>query len=339
MPTTNYETNLRLGLSPIDPAFKGSPQQYAEELVRKLRILAPFGTGLFVEGSVEPTSNQGPWLKDGKAWYVWDDDVKGYVPVDISDSLPQMFYVQDTEPPTDEGVVIWFQTNSNRIAGLYFLINGQWDPLTMTSGTTAQRPASPRPFQEFYDTDISALIWYERGAWRTKDGVRGDVKQVTWDTGEEALRRNPGWEILGTGELDGTQYRARALGMATKDKTGTTPTVATNLNTGGLTAREAMTVGGGETAQFTLSENNMARHRHEVTIESASVGEAPAIGDLNDPTSTGMLKANGGSNTEWNSLTDGTLVGYTRYFGKATPDPVNISVIQPSLFLFTLRKT
>jgi len=343
MATTNYETNLRLGLSPIDPAFKGNPQQFSEELVRKLRILAPFGTGLFVEGSVEPTSNQGPWLKDGKAWYVWDNDSKSYVPGDISASLPTFYYVQDTEPPTDEEVYIWFQTSSNRIAGLYILLNGAWDPITLTSGTTAERPATPRPFQEFYDTDIEALIWYERGQWRTKDGVRGDVKQVTWDTGEEALLRNPGWEILGTGELSGTQYRARALGMASKDKAGTAPTTATVLNTGGLTEREAMTVGGGETAQTVLTEVQMPRHRHEFGMEDKAlpVGslaeDAAAIGDAG---AQGLLAGDGDNYHRTDSGgTDAQKIALTRFRGLADPDPVVIPLTQASLFLFTLRKT
>lgn len=35
----------------------------------------------FVTGSQAPTSNQGPWLKDGLEWFVWSDSVGGYVPI------------------------------------------------------------------------------------------------------------------------------------------------------------------------------------------------------------------------------------------------------------------
>jgi hypothetical protein len=344
---TNYLTNLRLALSPINPAFMGDPQSYAEELVRKLRIVAPFGTGLFVEGAIEPSSNQGPWLKDGTQWWVWDNEEKRYVPIDITASLPAIFYMQDTEPSTtqaaEDGTFIWFRTNANRIAGMYVLVNGAWDPITLTSGTTAERPASPRPFQEFYDTDISALIWFERGQWRTKDGVRGDVKHVTFETGEEALRSNPGWDILGTGDLVGTQYRGRTIVAATKDKTGTTPTAPTDLDTGGLAAREAMTVGGGETASVTMTEANMPRHQHEFGMEDKAtpIGALEEDPDavLGDPGAGGGI-AGDGSNRFATEIagSDPQRIGVTRFRGKEEPDAISVSLIQPSLFLFALRK-
>lgn len=343
MSATNYETQLRLGLSPIDPAIRATPQEYAEELVRKLRILAPFGTGLFVTGSVMPTSNQGPWLKDGKQWWVWDEVEKTYVPLDISASLTPVFYVQETTPPTDEGIYLWFQTSSNRIKSFYILLNGEWDPITMTSGTTAERPATPRPFQEFYDTDIQALIWYERGSWRTKDGVRGDIKQVSWETGEEALRRNPGWEIFGTGESTSNAFRARALGMATKDKTGSSPTVPTTLSTGGLTERPATEVAGAETDSIVQTEAQMPRHAHEFGMEDrarpigASLTEDPL--PLGDPGANGFL-AGDGANYYQDSPSPGTdYLARTRMRGKEDPDPMVLDIVDPTLYLWTLRKT
>jgi hypothetical protein len=214
----------------------------------------------------------------------------------------------------------------------------------MTSGTTAQRPVTPRPFQEYYDTDISALIWFERGAWRTKDGVRGDVKQVSWETGEEALERNPGWEIFGTGESVSNSNRARALGMATKDKTGSTPTTAVDLSTGGLAVRPALEVAGGETASIVQTEAQMPRHAHEIGTEDRSRPLGAGLTDdplpLGDPGAAGGLWVDSGDIFHSSNPSGGSdRLTRTRFRGKATPDPMTFSTVTPTLYLWTLRKT
>lgn len=330
-------TQLRLALSPIDPAFKGTPQQFAEEFVRKTRIVAPFGTGLFVISSTKPTSNVGPWLKDGKEWWVWDDVLKDYVPVTLDVNQTQQFYIQDGTPPTNEAnqKYVWFQTLAGNVINVWVLIAGVWKPLLTSSGPTTSRPTNPRDFQEYYDTTISVLLWWERGAWRTKDGNIGDVKQVFWETGEEALARNPGWEILGTGTSGSEPMRARALGQATKDAAGSSPTVPTALTAGGLTTREARSVGGGESGSVTLTVDNLPRHRHEITPEDTGVAEGTTAFD--DPSSTGWWDASG-ADFRWQPANDNDVVGYTRYYGKASPDAVVVPTITPTLFLWTLVK-
>lgn len=231
-------TNLYLRLRAINPNFKGDPQQFAEAIAAAMEIVAPFGITTFVTGATQPISNQGPWLKDGKEWWVWDDDQSTYIPLTIDNSLPNFYYAQQATPPTNEGIFIWFRFNSaNEPAGVYFLIGGQWTNIAGVpdNGPTANRPATPYDFQKYYDTDISALLWYERGAWRTVDGVRGDLKYVDADTQAQALARNPGWEIFGTGQTNNVNYRGKALAPALKDKTGANALTAP----AGVTARSA----------------------------------------------------------------------------------------------------
>jgi hypothetical protein len=60
-------------------------------------------------------------------------------------------------------------------------------------GPTLMRPSNPAPFQRYFDTDINAEIWWERGAWRTVAGTVSDVKVVTAANLATALANNPGW--------------------------------------------------------------------------------------------------------------------------------------------------
>ena len=191
------QTNLILEVAPLAPTFKGKPQEFLEHLVRRARIVSPSGTNFIYTGDTEPTSNVGPWLKDGNKWYVWDDTTKRYVPQDISDSDVEWFHFGATTPQSALPPV-WLRTLDNGTpVGWYVWINNVWTPFAsvVTSGPTASRPSSPLPLQQYYDTDISCLIWYERSAWRTVDGLPGDVKAVTGTVLEDVLTRNPGWEV------------------------------------------------------------------------------------------------------------------------------------------------
>lgn len=221
MPTTT-NTQYFLKLAPIPPNFAGTPQEFAEVLVDHCRIVAPFGITTFLLGGSKPTNNQGPWLKDGKQWWVWDDDATDYLPLDITGSEKLWFVIQ-ASAPLEFDIPLWVEVDVNdQFVNFHVRVEADdgsfsWAPFRNQSGTTANRPATPYTFQRFYDTDIEAEIWWERGGWRTTSGVRGDVKFVSWPTSVEALTRNPGWEILGTGESNAVDWRGRVLSQATKD--------------------------------------------------------------------------------------------------------------------------
>lgn len=231
-------TNLLIQMAPIPLTFKGKPQDFAEAMVRNMKIVSPSGTNFIFVGDVEPTSNVGPWLKGGDRWFVFDPDLKRYVPIDISESETRWFHVGNSTPATSDPSV-WLRTTLNASEaspsfgspiGWYFFDGAAWVPFNsiVLSGPTASRPASPEAFQQFFDTDISVLIWYERGQWRTVSGVPGDVKSVAFDTLTEALAHNPGWEVLGASNQN---IRGRWISQATKDS-GTTPETDLSVSAG-----------------------------------------------------------------------------------------------------------
>lgn len=227
-------TNLTIQMAPLPLTFKGTPNDLAIEMIKRMRILSPSGSSFIFEGDTEPTSNVGPWLKGGTQWFVWDSTLNKYVPQDISASFTIPFWMSKSQPPS-ASPQLWLRTEKDatdldpthgRPVGWYQWDGTTWRPFNsqVSNGTTAQRPASPVDFQEFYDTDINCRIWWERGAWRTIDGVPGDVKSVLYQTLTDALLHNPGWSFVGD---TAPQLIGRAISMATQDPGATPVTVLT----------------------------------------------------------------------------------------------------------------
>ena len=221
-------------MAPIPATFKGSPQEWADEMVRRMQIVSPTGTSFIFVGDVEPSSNAGPWLKDGTKWYVWDESLKRYVPLDISDS-ETTWYKIGASTPADSTPPVWLKTETdapNYGRGISWCVfdGTVWRPFDslVNSGATASRPSNPATYERYYDTDISTLIWFERSQWRTVSGVPGDVKFVAWSTLDEALLHNPGWNVLGASNQ---ALRGRFLSQATKDP-GLTPVTDLNVDAG-----------------------------------------------------------------------------------------------------------
>lgn len=223
-------TSLLIQMSQLSPTFKGSPQDLSVEMVRRMKIVSPSGTNFIFIGDTAPTSNVGPWLKDGTKWYVWDEATKQYVPLDVTDSVTKAYWMGNSLP-AGTNPPLWLKTTKDstdanphdfgEIIGWVFWDGAVWHGLgtILLAGPTASRPANPDNLQQFYDTDISTLIWFERGAWRTVDGVPGDVKFVTAVTLAAALSQNPGWDYIGRNTQT---LRGRTLIGATQDP-GTSP--------------------------------------------------------------------------------------------------------------------
>jgi len=230
-------TNLTLQVAPLPPTFKGTPNDLVAQIVARTRILSPSGTNFIFIGDTEPTSNVGPWLKGGTQWWVWSDTLNKYVPVDISASFTIPFWVSNSQPPNATPPV-WLKTEKDQTdqtigqfgnpVGWFF-----WNPATSAwvpwnsepiSGPTSARPANPENLQQFYDTDIGCLIWFERSQWRTVSGVPGDVKSVLFTTLGAALIANPGWAVVGD---VAPQLIGRVIMQATQDP-GATPAAVLN---------------------------------------------------------------------------------------------------------------
>lgn len=223
------DTGLIIQGAPLPETFKNTPQKLYEAILRRLKIVSASGVSFIHVSDTEPSSDVGPWLRFGTQWWVFDEATKRYVPLDISESEKQWFQVGASTPATGDPPV-WLRTTKDQTEAdpsigqpvSWYVFDGtNWIPFVgvVTSGPSNLRPGNPVAFQQYYDTTISALIWYERNAWRTVDGNIGDIKQVAHEILSDALTNNPGWELFGAGN---PAIRGRYLMQATKDP-GATP--------------------------------------------------------------------------------------------------------------------
>lgn len=263
-------TNLFIQMAQLPVTFKGTPQDLAIEMIKRMRIVSPNGVNFIFIGDVEPTSNVGPWLKGGTQWWVWDDATNRYKPQDLSASFTSPYAIGNSTPASVNPPV-WLKTTQDATdlaptsygdpIGWYVFDGASWIPFNsiVDSGSTSGRPANPADLQQFYDTDIGVLIWWERGAWRTVSGVPGDVKFVTYSTATAALAANPGWALAA---VQFPQYAGMAIVSATQDP-GAAP--VTNLTpAAGVPAQPQGTING--TGPQPLQTNNLSTLNYTPTL-------------------------------------------------------------------------
>lgn len=355
MSTSLFRTNLVIVASPLPADFEGDPQDFFEALVERLEIQSPVGTNFFVVGDVEPATNQGPWLKGGDRWYVFNEDEGTYVPIDITDSLPQFFVVSSTEPdaPGDGDATLWLRISGTRAIAWYFWTGTEWRPdgNVPPSGTTANRPSNPADFEQYWDTDINCLIHWERGAWRTVSGTPGDIKFVSTPTLAAAITSNPGWEYAAESNQS---WRGAVVGFASKDP-GASPTAAYVVDSG-ITSRAQGDFAGSETHVLTSGE--IESHTH-------LIGRATALNSNNDvqfmrvddgdtilvpnpkPPNYFEVKGEGSTNGTKTGELPPPVAGVTLVTSRQltltdtdfTTAAAGHNNMQPTIFLWALRKT
>lgn len=105
--------------------FKGTPQQLLDAMVARLSAESETEVAVFVTGSVEPSSNVGPWLKDGVSWYVWDDVTGSYIPQTIPTS--SLGYSIGSDTPDNTIYRFWIQTTvGGSPLALKIYYSGSW---------------------------------------------------------------------------------------------------------------------------------------------------------------------------------------------------------------------
>lgn len=157
-------TNLRLMIGALSPAFDGTPQEFIAELVRLSTIVSPNGVYYVVVSDTAPTSNLGIWLKDGTKPYVWDEGTSAYIPADLTDSLTTVLAAiaalqsqagsgrlifSATEPASaDRTNSVWVETSSGRPIALRYWDGAVWAfvpdrfPSITTTGTANAQVAT-----------------------------------------------------------------------------------------------------------------------------------------------------------------------------------------------------
>lgn len=77
--------NMTVSAGALPEGFcPSSMQELFEAMVQRLIVTPNQAFTSFASGSVAPTSNVGPWLKDCETWFVWDDAIGAYVPMQFS---------------------------------------------------------------------------------------------------------------------------------------------------------------------------------------------------------------------------------------------------------------
>lgn len=205
-------TNLVIQRSVLPPTFKGTPDELFQSILARLKIVSPSGTFGFVIGGEEPTSNVGPWLKDGNQWWVWDIELKSYVPQDISQSEIKWFQIGSSVPNSSIPPV-WLQMDAEGNPVGWNLFDGAvWIEFTSlkNKSVTSEKSADGTP---------EALITFDSNS---------RPSLVTLGASNEFLMVNSGgtafeWGVLGVRSLAGS-FISQVLGPLSEDPAVFNPT-------------------------------------------------------------------------------------------------------------------
>jgi hypothetical protein len=117
---------LTFRASPLPSNFRGTPQAFLDALVARLSIETQASLALFVSGASEPTSDVGPWLKNGVTWYVWDTTTGAYVPQPLE--FESLKYVAQVSEPDPDIYVLWIKLNATtgKPESLQYYYGGAW---------------------------------------------------------------------------------------------------------------------------------------------------------------------------------------------------------------------
>lgn len=96
------------------------PQGLLQEFAARLIISPSVPWSSFTVGAAQPTSNLGPWFKDGKELWVWDDTLSTYIPVVAAAVLdanggsqyPSLRYAVSSLAPNPTTYSFWIELNS-----------------------------------------------------------------------------------------------------------------------------------------------------------------------------------------------------------------------------------
>lgn len=309
-----------VSIAPPPPNWSGDARALFALLAQNLQVRNPAGYNTFTVGPAAPATDSGPWLKDGREWYVWDLATNAYIPqrlaaaYDSSSGIPMVTSLTDAKVVngTDSGFCLFLHAGVGcqlmRYEG-----GGNWRKITDDlRGPTAVRPVNPKQYTKFFDTDIGCEIYWNGGNWTTVAGGLNDIKAVAFSTEVDALRYNPGWEIF-------NMSAGRAIA-------------------GSFGARNGLT----DRAPLAGSDGSVGTENHTLTLqEIAPHDHGPAHTDT-----TGGVPAPGGFFTTGNGTPDFPYVldinaGNNAMISKRTTidgGGLPHNNMQPTLFLIHLRK-
>lgn len=111
--------------APLPEDYSATPEQFKNDIVARLYAETTDSISFFASGSIAPTSNVGPWLKNGVEWWIWDDGVGGYIP----QPTPQISlkYIAQINPPDPNDYILWIELNgAGKAIALKYYSGGAW---------------------------------------------------------------------------------------------------------------------------------------------------------------------------------------------------------------------
>jgi microcystin-dependent protein len=275
---------LEMGALPLN--FQGTPQQLADEIVARLKIVSQQALSLFAAGATEPAFNVGPWLDQSSTigiWKGWDDTTGRYQPLPVADV--SLKYILSNTEPNPSVFQLWVKlSNAGQGLGVYTYYNGAWRdvyenifatintaiqsvfPTPGAVGTvlTSAGPSNPPVWQNQFFPGV--IIDYAGSTvppglpWLMCDGSLKAI--VTYQELFNAIGSQYGGDGLTTFAVPDCRGRGRA-GIGTGDAPGATPWALGQKR-------------GAETHQLTIAE--LAAHDHNITtapIRSGTAGANP----------------------------------------------------------------
>lgn len=113
------------------------PQGLLEAFAARLIISPSVPWSSFVLGAAQPTSDLGPWAKDGQTWWMWSDTLATYIP-QVLDPLSLGYVVASADPGAAD-YTLWFDTTAK---GIKYSNGATWTDLLTGRFATELAPYS-----------------------------------------------------------------------------------------------------------------------------------------------------------------------------------------------------
>jgi hypothetical protein len=136
---TTLPVTFRASPLPLNQSY--TPQQFLDAITSRLSIQSDTSFSIFTTGSTVPTSNVGPFLKDGVTWYVWDVLSGTYIPEVIE--YRSLRYVASASAPNQALYTFWIElSGAGKAIAIKYYSGGAWKDVYedkfLTYSTTAQ---------------------------------------------------------------------------------------------------------------------------------------------------------------------------------------------------------
>lgn len=101
---------VSIAMGALPASGKWTPQQLADLMVARMSLITSATFALFVTGSTEPSSDVGPWLKNGNEWWVWNATSGDYQPIEINQA--SLGYFIGSAAPNPLVYQFWIETTA-----------------------------------------------------------------------------------------------------------------------------------------------------------------------------------------------------------------------------------